>query len=49
MDDAEEIIITMKNAFEAWSTMFFMRALDKRKYGELIHDSSIQDVIKNYK
>ena len=35
-----------KNEFEAWSTVVFMRGLDKRKYGELIHDLSIKYAIK---
>ena len=45
VDDAEEIIEMKKNEFEAWSTMVFMRVSDKRKYGELIHDFTIQYAI----
>ena len=37
-----------KTIFEAWSMMVFMRRPDNRKYGELIHDFSIQYAIKNY-
>ena len=33
VDDADEIIHMNKNAFEAWSTMVFIRVPDKRKYG----------------
>ena len=47
MDDTEEIVKMKKNAFEAWSTMVFMRGSYKKKYGELIYDLSIQYVIKN--
>ena len=47
MDDVDKEINAKKNVFEAWSTMVFMRGLDKRKYGELIHDLSIQYKIKN--
>ena len=47
MDDVEEIIKSKKHIFEAWSTMVFMRISDKRKYGELIHDFSIQYAIRN--
>ena len=36
-----------ENAFEAWSTMVFVRGSYQRKYGELIHDSSIQYAINN--
>ena len=48
MNGAEEIIKTKKHSFEVWSTMVFMRGLDKIKYGELIHDLYIQYAIKNY-
>ena len=37
-----------KNAFEVWSTMLFMKGSDKRKYGEFVHDFSIQYEMKNY-
>ena len=47
MDDAEKIIETKKNKFEACSTMVFMRGLYKRKHGKLIHDLSIKYTIKN--
>ena len=40
--DADERIKTKKNKFESWSTMVFMRGLDKKKYWELVHDFSIQ-------
>ena len=46
VNDAEEIIKMKTNGFEAWSTIVFMRGLDKRKYGELIHDFSIKYTIK---
>ena len=36
-----------KNSFEAWSTMDFTIGSDKRKYGKLINDFSIQYAIKN--
>ena len=47
VEDLDEIINMKKNEFAAWSTMVFMRGLEKRKYGELIHDLSIQYAIKN--
>ena len=47
MDDAEEIIKAKKTAFEAWSMMVFMSGSEKRNYGELIHDFSIQHTINN--
>ena len=48
VNDAEERIKTKKRAFEIFLTMIFMKGLDKRKYGELIHDFCIQYGIKNY-
>ena len=47
MDDAEEIIKMKRFSFETWPTVVFVRVSDKRKFGELIHDLSIQYVIKN--
>ena len=47
VDDAEKIIQMKKNVFEAWLAMVFMRGSYKRKDWELIHDVSIQYVIKN--
>ena len=47
VDDAVEIIKIKKNAFEAWSTMVFMRGSYNRKYEELIHNLSIKHVIEN--
>ena len=49
MEYADEIISTRKNAFEAWSTILFIRESDKIKYVELIHDYSIQYAINNNK
>ena len=49
MEDTYVIMNMKKNEFEAWSTMFFMRISDKRKYGELIYDFSIKYAINNYK
>ena len=49
VEDADEINNMKKNAFESWSTMVFMRESYKRKYGELIHDFSIQYAIRNNK
>ena len=46
VNDAEQTIKTKKKSFQAWETMVFTRCLDKRKYGELIHDLSIQYEIK---
>ena len=45
LDDAEEIIKMKKNAFEAWSTMVFMRGSDKRNDGKLLHYLSIKYAI----
>ena len=47
VNDAEERIIMKKNVFEACLTMAFMRGSEKRKYGDLIHDLSIQYAFKN--
>ena len=47
VDDADEITNMKKNTFKAWSTMVSMRGSDKRKYGESIHNFSIQYLIKN--
>ena len=47
VDDTEGKIKTKKNAFGAWSAMFFMRIPDKIKYGKLIHDLSIQYAFNN--
>ena len=47
VDDAEKIIKMKISSFEYWPTMVFIRGSDKRKYGELIRDFSIQYVIKN--
>ena len=47
MEDAEEIIKLMINIFEAWLEVVLMRGPDKRKYGELIYDLSIQYEIRN--
>ena len=47
VNDAYKIMNMKKNAFETCSTTVFMRRSDKREYGDLIHDFSIQYVIKN--
>ena len=47
VNDAERRIKIKKNVFEVWSKIVFMRGSDKRKYGELIHDLSIQYAINN--
>ena len=47
MNDSDDLIKIKKNAFEAWSTMVSTRGPDKRKYGKLMHDFSIQYTIKN--
>ena len=49
VDDAKENFKSKKNAFEAWSTLVFMRVSDKRKYEELINDLSVKYAIKNNK
>ena len=49
LENADEIINTKKNEFDAWSTMVFIRVSYKRKYGELIHNFCIKYKMKNNK
>ena len=47
VDDTEEIKKMERKSFELWTMMLFMIGSDKRKYDKLIHDFSIQYVVKN--